>query len=949
MWGSPGTGWVAGTQFLERNSPAMSVSTQFTYDDVFIMDPVVADFDVDGDFDMLNKKLGNTNLVRIYTNEQGKFTDSGIAFNWGESLEFADINNDGLYDVIVGGTMLTWNVFETAVYINQNNGTFNKLDAGIPSSEYAHARVADFDGDGDLDLLTMAGAFKNNTNVTNAPPSAPVPLDPVISGSSVKFQWQAASDDKTPVKGLTYNLAVRSEDGTIIVPAHALANGKRQIYKIGNAWNNLSYDLSCLKEGKYFWKVQSLDASYQGSAFCEEQSFIITKMPPVAPVNLTATPIADNIIDLHWTDASSTEDEFIIFRSGSLDPTTFSPIDTVTANATFYRDSLYLEPQSTYQYRVFASNCAYPDNFFASTGPVTTFPRAFVDSGWLNLDDEGSLALLGDIDRDQDLDLVISYNGKPTTKLFRFNGTKYEDSGIEFGQKADFGQWIDYNDDGYIDLLLSVNGTAKLYRNDNGTTFTIVENPTFPLNFTSQGGVSIGDYDNDGDDDLAVMISSQISLFENDGKGNFNRNTSIQLEGHLKSSNAWSDYDNDGDLDLLANKEISCSTNVIIIHENTSNNVFITKQFSELQGTNKDYWNYTGDMEWGDYDNDGYSDIIVAGQNTCGNGNAINRIYHNNKDKTFSLASNLIQLTYDVNVDWGDYDNDGDLDVFAYGDPFGAYSQRTRIYRNEGNTFRETNINYLLSSSQYGKSVRGDIDNDGDLDYVILGEVNYVTPKTIVYRNTYSESWGLVNHKPSAPLPIGSVVTDDQMVTLSWATAEDDETPQNGLTYNFYVVHQQDETIPETDSLVVNSYSVINGSRMIVSHGNVNGTTITLKNLAAGSYRWAIQSIDKGFAGSTFSMENSFVISSILDVENEFESNIKMYPNPVYNLLSVVSKYPDQSLKLRIDNIWGQHIGTIILDQPTTLYDMSFLPAGVYLASVFHGGIRTGLKKIIKQ
>ena len=283
MWGSPGSGWVGGTQFLERNSPVMSVSTHFTYDDVLIQNPVVADFDGDGDFDMLNQKLGNVNNVHIYTNENGKFTDSGIGFKWGESIEFADINNDGLYDVIVGGTMTdTWMVFETAIYINQHDGTFKKLDAGIPSFERAHARVADFDGDGDLDILTMAGAFQNNSVVVNAPPAAPVPLTSIVSGSSVKFQWLPGSDDKTPINGLTYNLAVRSEDGTIIVPAHALANGKRQIYKIGNAWNNLSYDLSCLKEGKYYWKVQSLDASYQGSAFSEEQSFTITKAPPAA-------------------------------------------------------------------------------------------------------------------------------------------------------------------------------------------------------------------------------------------------------------------------------------------------------------------------------------------------------------------------------------------------------------------------------------------------------------------------------------------------------------------------------------------------------------------------------------------------------------------------------------------------------------------------------------------
>lgn len=952
MWGSPGSGWVAGSQFLERNSPTMSRSTQLMYDDVSFLDPVVADFDCDGDFDMLNRKLSSSaNNIRIYTNENGKFVYSGIKFKWGESIEFADMNNDGFYDVVVGGSMTsTWMEFETAIYINQKNGTFTKLNAAIPSAERAHSRVADIDGDGDLDLITTAGAFQNNSTVVNAAPVAPVTLAPVISGYSAKLRWLAGSDDKTPVNGLTYNLAVRAEDGTIIVPAHALPNGKRQLYKLGNAWNNVSFDLSCLKAGKYFWKVQTLDASYQGSAFSEEQSFTIEKASPVAPGNVTATPVADNAIELRWTDTSLTEDQFTIFRSGSDDPAAFYAIDTVAANTTIYLDTLSLQPETTYYYRVVASNCAYPEDFAAATGAVKTFPRAFVESGWLELGEDvgGSMALLGDIDRDEDLDLVISYDGSAVTRLFRFNGVAYEDSGIEFVGTAVGGQWIDYDNDGYIDLVLYGGQTARLYRNESGETFTLVSNPSFPLTSTGQAGISAGDYDNDGDDDLALMQDNRIWLYDNNGRGNYTKNTAIELEGHLKSNNAWADYDNDGDLDLSANIEVSCASNILAIHENISDNTFITKQFGALEGTNDDYWNYTGEIEWGDFDNDGYPDLLVAGQNTCGNGYAINRIYHNGKDKTFSKFASLVQLTYDVNVDWGDYDNDGDLDIFAYGDPFGAYSQRSRIYRNETTRFRETNINYLLQNSQFGKAVRGDVDNDGDLDYVILGEVDYVNPKIVVYRNTYAEGWGRANHKPSSPQSVSSVVADDQSVTLSWVEGEDEETPKSGLTYNYYLVRDPDEIATETDSLIANSYSTECGYRMIVSPGNVNGTSVTLKNLKAGTYRWAVQSVDKGFAASAFSVENSFVIAQIVGVDDESNSLLSVYPNPVDNVLTVTSSVPHRSL-LRINNVWGQPVASIVLNGSTTTVDVSSLPAGFYVASVYRNGVRVGSEKIIKK
>jgi hypothetical protein len=404
-----GSNYFIANYLLEKGYPTLSISKTLTFPN-FIIDTDFADYDADGDLDMLAKQMdANGNKVKLYKNVNNDFVDVGISFPWSQSIDFGDINNDGLYDVIIGGMMTeTWYVFETGIYLNQGNDTFSKLNATVPSIEWGWATVGDFEGDGDLDISSLAGAFKNNSPTANAAPVAPIVTGSNVSGSSAELLWQAASDDKTPTQSLTYNISVRSEDGTVIVPAHSLPSGKRQIYKMGNAWNSLSFNLSCLKEGTYYWKVQALDASYQGSSFSPEQSFTITTPPPVAPSALTATTISDTRIDLSWEDHSTTEDSFIIYKRFKNDVySVFYPSDTVMANETHYSDTLFLYADTEVEYKVVASNCAYPEEFF-STVSAKTFPRAYEEEPFLNLGNTAaSVILLGDIDNDEDLDMFV--------------------------------------------------------------------------------------------------------------------------------------------------------------------------------------------------------------------------------------------------------------------------------------------------------------------------------------------------------------------------------------------------------------------------------------------------------------------------------------------------------------------------------------------------------------
>ena len=442
----------------------------------------------------------------------------------------------------------------------------------------------------------------------------------------------------------------------------------------------------------------------------------------------------------------------------------------------------------------------------------------------------GSVVLLGDYDNDGDLDLLLNNSGSGGMKLLRFErNSGYVDSGIQFPIPANEAHWIDYNNDNFLDILFVVRtflndpATLTLYKNEGGNSFSEVEGKVpSDIEFQWQGGLSLGDYDNDGDEDLLLQAErgSVMHLYDNDGEGGFTRNRDINLSGHMKCYAAWADYDKDGDLDILANREISCEKNIIVIFENKSDKSFTSVEFANLEGVSG--WNNpSSDMKWGDYDNDGFPDIIVAGHNTCTLASGITRIYHNNGNKTFSLAADLVGLKYDASVDWGDYDNDGDLDVFAYGDTYFG-GTRTRIYKNVAGKFKETNVNYLLESEWGGNAAPSDIDNDGDLDLVILGRTSFAHPSMIVYRNTYAESWGLANHKPNVPGLLQSNVNADQSVSLSWSKSTDQETAKDGLTYNVYLVN-------ESNSIVLNSYSLASGYRKVVTVGNTAIPMLHLK------------------------------------------------------------------------------------------------------------------------
>jgi len=199
------------------------------------------------------------------------------------------------------------------------------------------------------------------------------------------------------------------------------------------------------------------------------------------------------------------------------------------------------------------------------------------------------------------------------------------------------------------------------------------------------GGSITEDFDNDGDIDILASSwgnNNQIQLFINDGNGHFanktNESNLIGITGGLNIVHG--DYNNDGFVDIFVLRGGWFSENGKIPNSLLKNNGDGT--FIDVTISAKVYSEFpTQTASWGDYNNDGLLDLIIGNETT--NGPIYNsELYHNNGDGTFTEKSRSIGLNifgFIKAVVWGDIDNDGDQDLFV-----SRLGQPNSLYRNNG-------------------------------------------------------------------------------------------------------------------------------------------------------------------------------------------------------------------------------------------------------------------------
>lgn len=273
----------------------------------------------------------------------------------------------------------------------------------------------------------------------------------------------------------------------------------------------------------------------------------------------------------------------------------------------------------------------------------------------------------------------------------------------------------------------------------NAQTFTNLNNG-FPS--LTNAAAAWADYDNDGDRDFALTgfsgVTAEVSrIYRNEGNGNF-----ICVDSNLiaisNGSVNWGDYDNDGDPDLLINGQSGSGIPAVtVLYRNDGNDVF-TEVLTSLTPI-------IGITRWIDFDNDGWLDVIMSGLGNSLTNDSI-RLFHNNGAGNFIEMNSNLSGYYATDIAVADFDNDGDSDFFFTG---GTLSSTTFpisvLYSNDGNgNFMGTPFNFINLST--GTADWGDYDNDGDLDLLYDGiDSTFGLGITLLYRNDNSGNFTLIN------------------------------------------------------------------------------------------------------------------------------------------------------------------------------------------------------------
>ncbi len=309
----------------------------------------------------------------------------------------------------------------------------------------------------------------------------------------------------------------------------------------------------------------------------------------------------------------------------------------------------------------------------------------------------------GDHDNDGDADVFVA-NWEAENNLFYDNAgngnfTKVTDDEIVNDPGWSIGpSWADYDSDGDLDLYVANHdsdpptggGNNYLYRND-GTGFVKVTNSAIVADVGHSNHASWADYDSDGDPDLLVINAwsdhRSNRLFRNDGGGNFVSVSAGQVTADDSDSwgCSWADYDNDGDLDLIVT---SSQGNFLYENDGAGNlDLVVGQDLSPPAGS-------SFGSAWGDYDSDGDLDLFLA--NDSFPGPARDSLYENDGSGRFTSVTEgemVSEPSSSSGAAWGDYDRDGDLDLFVtkYGN--------NSLYRNNGSLNSWINIRLIGSSS----------------------------------------------------------------------------------------------------------------------------------------------------------------------------------------------------------------------------------------------------------
>jgi len=717
------------------------------------------DFDGDGDLDLAVANSSSSTVSILKNDGNGAFTSSSpvSGLSHPHSIAVGDFDGDRDFDLAVAN----WGSGNVAILKNDGSGAFALNASVVVGGNPISVAAGDFDGDGDLDLAAAKfysnhlSILKNNGSgvfTPTIPPSGTMGNNPA---SVIAGDFDADGDlDLAAANSASNIVSILKNDGNAAFtpsPPVGVGNNPNSVaagdfdgdgdldLAVGNS---SSHNLSILKNGLIaeaglsakICAGQSLRIGGDSTATNGTPPYTYKWTPTTGLDNPTAanpmaTPAATTRYTVEVTDARAVKatDQIVVTVNPCVGVVAVLPAPnalnvtkmtnlSVTFNAgmdpaTLANSTIKVNGSQSGLHK--SSNITYD----SGTKKMTFDPaRDFKPGEVVNV------TLTTGIQNTAGAALVSPYTWSFTIKTPNGTGMFANAGNPRVGNNPFSTSAGDFDGDGDLDLAVtnvSSNNLTILKNSGSGVfTQTIVGAGNGPRS------AAMGDFNGDGDLDLAVTNSNSnnVSIFNNDGNGAF-VSTPVVV-GNNPLAVAAGDFDGDGDLDLAAS-----SYNNVSILKNDGKGTFT---LGSPVGVGSNLVSVTV----ADFDGDRDLDLAMANHNS----NNVS-VLKNNGNGVFTLSASIGVGSNPSSVAAGDFDGDGDVDLAATN----WNSNNVSILKNNGNgAFTPTSVG--VGSNPNSVTV-GDFDADGDLD---LAAANYYSNNLSILKNNGSGVF------TSAPLGVGT-------------------------------------------------------------------------------------------------------------------------------------------------------------------------------------------------
>jgi len=722
-----------------------------------------ADVDNDGDVDFVITGLSTEEgeITKLYLNDgignySESFNTSFTGFS-NASVAFADIDNDNDLDLFITGYSNNEEPI-SKLYTNDGSGNFTEVAntpfVGTYSSSIA---FSDIDNDGNQDILITGYSDQ---------------------GKISKLYANDGSGNFTEVINTTFTAV---SDGSIAFAdidndgdQDVLITGYSDQGRISKLYTNDGSGSFTEVLDTTFTAVSDSSVAFSDVDNDGDQDVLITGYSDQGKISklyfndgnenfveansLLFIGVSDSSVAFSDVDNDGDQDVLI---TGYSDKSEIAKLYTNDGNGNFTEvfDTPFIGVSNSFIAFVDINGDNNQDVFISGYFNKSIVSTLFVNDGSGNFMEVKGSPFIGiaigsvafsDIDNDGDQDVLVTGYSifRETTKLYINDGsgnfTEVADTPF-LGVSDSSIAFLDVDNDGDQDVLITgysdQGRISKLYFNDGNGNFTEVLDTTFTA--VSDSSVAFSDVDNDGDQDILITGYSDqgkiSNLYTNDGSGNFTEITDTPFVGVSDGSVAFSDIDNDGDQDVLITGYTDNSDRISKLYTNDGSGNFTEVTDTPFVGVSD------GSVAFSDIDNDGDQDILITGYSL--DYEPISKLYLNNGNNNFVAVTNTPFVgVMNSSIAFADVDNDGDMDVFISGNintnpktslGIEISSKISSLYLNDGTGNFTEFENGDFEKVDYSFVAFADIDNDQDQDLLVTGYSDTLGFISFLYRNLY--------------------------------------------------------------------------------------------------------------------------------------------------------------------------------------------------------------------